>query len=151
MQRIISHSCFQLEYYLSHVFIFKADNYNAAQGRLSTIDRRIFYDRSTVNVNQLLLSQLIFIYVIYFFYCLICKWIECLIDIFDIVVQMNIDTYCCNAAYGVKVFLAKEKPESSLKARKLYQRLWFLDISTKILLTYWILQNFLSYFNIMIH
>lgn len=64
---------------------------------------------------------------------------------------MDITEYCNTAAYGTRVYLAKEKPENTPKARLLYQRLWFLDVSTKLLFTYWMAQKWLTYFNITIH
>lgn len=37
---------------MNNKFVFKAETYNAACGRLNKIDREIFYDRSAVNPKQ---------------------------------------------------------------------------------------------------
>lgn len=64
---------------------------------------------------------------------------------------MNVDQYCEVCTYGCKVYLAKEKPENIPKARVLLRRLWFLDVSVKIWLTYWILKKILNYLDVTIY
>lgn len=52
VQRLIAASCTSLEYYMSNKFVFKAENYNEICGRLNKIDREIFYNRTSVNINR---------------------------------------------------------------------------------------------------
>lgn len=56
---------------------------------------------------------------------------------------MDNDEYFENAAYGTKIYVAREKIEDTPKALKTSQRLWVLDKSTKILFTCWILHKLL--------
>lgn len=51
VQRMISASCHALEYFMTNIFIFDAYEYNAAFAKLNEIDKKIFYNRSTVNIQ----------------------------------------------------------------------------------------------------
>lgn len=53
---MISTSCEALEYFTNNIFRFDAYNYNEALARLNEIDKKIYYDRSKVNVVYLLID-----------------------------------------------------------------------------------------------
>lgn len=76
---------------------------------------------------------------------------ELLIATFLHCIQMDVNKYCYNAAYGTKLYLVKEKIEDVPKTRAFYRRLRFLDISTKALLVYWIVKKILTYFDVSIY
>lgn len=135
VQRIISTSCHALEYFTNNYFIFDANEYNEALAKLNETDRKIFYDRSTVNFN---IKYLL-------------KTSTPPIHHLPFVSQLNIHQYCHVGAYGSKVYLAKENPDNVPQARTLFRRLWFLDVVTKLLLTYWILKKIFSYFNVTVY
>lgn len=51
VQRIIQSCCDTLSYYMNNLFLYKTSVYNRAYGRLSDIDKEIFYDGSKVKFS----------------------------------------------------------------------------------------------------
>lgn len=140
IQRIISTGCDTLYYYQNNLFVFKAGVYNAVRARLSEKDREIFYDRATVCIESSLRTC-----------CLLLNFIRILACNQLICSQMDMNDYCDKGAYGTRLYLVKGKPENIPKAKRLMQRLWYLDVATKSLVTYWLLKKLITYFNITLY
>ncbi|XP_055309701.1 putative fatty acyl-CoA reductase CG5065 [Sitodiplosis mosellana] len=54
VQRLVFAGSQALEYYMMELFVFKASAYNAVCSRLNNIDRQIFYDRMTMDMDEYL-------------------------------------------------------------------------------------------------
>ncbi|XP_031626468.1 putative fatty acyl-CoA reductase CG5065 [Contarinia nasturtii] len=52
VQRTIIQAANVLEYYMNEKFVFVSDNYNSVCGALNKIDREIYYDRTTMDVDN---------------------------------------------------------------------------------------------------
>lgn len=146
VQRLIATACDSLEYYMNNKFVFQAHNYNAVSGRLNEIDKEKFYDRTTVKICVKKIYE-----ALEHLLQLCLALMHFLLVYFDVYVQMDINHYLHDAAYGTRLYLVKEKVEDLPKARKLFIRLRYLDIITKTLCIYWIVKILLTRFNVSIY
>lgn len=65
--------------------------------------------------------------------------------------QMITLEYFRGATVGARIYLVKENPEDIPKARKTFRRLFYLDVATKALITSWIIQKVMNYFQVSIY
>lgn len=64
---------------------------------------------------------------------------------------MDVNEYLYNGALGSRLYLANEKMEDLPKAKVLYRRLKYLDITCKVLFVYLIVKKLLTYFDVSIY
>lgn len=64
---------------------------------------------------------------------------------------MDVNQYLNNGAFGSRLYLAKEKLEDLPKAKVLFRRLRYLDVTCKVLFVYLIVKKLLTYFNVSIY
>lgn len=138
VQRMIFVGSQELEYYMNNRFVFKADRYNAAHEKLNKIDQHLLYNRRMVKCNFISLSLKI-----------LNIWLTNLI--WSDFSQMNVEEYTDNASLGMKTFLVKEKLDNLPKVKAFYTKLFYLDIFTKTLFTYWIVKKCLAHFDVIVY
>lgn len=61
---------------------------------------------------------------------------------------MDPSAYCLSAAFGTRIYLAKDKIENISKARAFHLRLRILDLLVKLLISYWLFRKLLKYMNV---
>lgn len=130
VQRKIQDGCDALRYYMNQNFRFKTARYDSTFERLNDEDQRIFYNRSKVWLRHpinLMWQQ----------------WMKSSICLRDF--QMDIQQYFSVATLGSKLYLIKDKKENMPKAHQFMRRLYYLDLSVKILIGIWIVYKILKY------
>lgn len=59
--------------------------------------------------------------------------------------QMNVQQYFSVATLGTKLYLVKDKMEDMPKALRFMQRLYYLDLTVKILMGIWVVYKILKF------